>query len=115
VPVRGVIAFTYVVSGCLAGVVGVLFTSQFSSGSASFGAGYELAAITAVVIGGSSLSGGKGKIFGTLLGTLVIAVIQNGMNLLGVISYAQRIILGVIIVGAALVDRWRQSQDRRGN
>jgi ribose/xylose/arabinose/galactoside ABC-type transport system permease subunit len=68
---------------------------------------YELLVIAAVVVGGASLSGGRGKILGTLIGALVIAVIQNGMNLLGVDPFLQKVVLGYVILGAVLLDRWR--------
>ena len=69
---------------------------------------YELYVIAAVVVGGTSLSGGEGKILGTLIGAFIIAVIQNGMNLLGVESYTQKIVLGLVILGSVLLDRLRR-------
>lgn len=107
VPVQRVVWAVYTLSGLLAGLGGVLTASQFKSGSANYGLQYELYVIAAVVVGGTSLSGGKGKIFGTLIGAFVIAVIQNGMNLMGVRSSRQLIMLGVIIVAAVLLDRLR--------
>jgi ribose transport system permease protein len=68
---------------------------------------YELYVIAAVVVGGTSLSGGKGRMFGTLVGAFTIAVIQNGMNLCNVESYTQKIVLGLVILGAVLLDRLR--------
>jgi ribose transport system permease protein len=65
---------------------------------------YELYAIAAVVVGGTSLAGGEGRVLGTLIGALIIAVIQNGMNLTGVQSYQQKIVLGGVILGAVLLD-----------
>jgi ribose transport system permease protein len=69
---------------------------------------YELYVIAAVVVGGTSLSGGQGHIFGTLIGALIIAVIQNGMNLMGLESYTQKIVLGTIILLAVILDRWKR-------
>jgi ribose transport system permease protein len=69
---------------------------------------YELYVIAAVVVGGTSLSGGSGKVFGTLIGALLIAVIENGMNLKGVGSYTQKIVLGLVILGAVLLDRLKR-------
>ena len=66
---------------------------------------YELYVIAAVVVGGTSLAGGEGKILGTLIGAFIIAVIQNGMNLTGVESYTQKVVLGLVILGAVLLDR----------
>ena len=79
--------------------------SQFRSGAPTYGTMYELYVIAAVVVGGTSLSGGEGKVSGTLLGALLIAVIQNGMNLTGLGSYTQKVVLGALILGAVLVDR----------
>jgi len=108
VPVRRVVLLSYVVSGALAGVAGVLMVSQFASGKATFGATYELQVIAAVVVGGASLSGGQGKMFGTLLGALLIGVVGNGMNLMGIEGDPQKIVLGLVILAAALLDRLKQ-------
>jgi ribose transport system permease protein len=69
---------------------------------------YELYVIAAVVVGGASLSGGSGRMFGTLIGALTIAVIQNGMNLTNVESYTQKVVLGLVILGAVMLDLLRQ-------
>ena len=113
VNVGAVLVFAYTFSAALAGLGGVLLASQLKSGSPTYGLSYELYVIAAVVVGGASLSGGEGKIFGTLIGALIIAVIQNGMNLTGVESYTQKIVLGAVILGAVLLDMlkkrgWRQ-------
>lgn len=105
VPVQRVIVTVYVVSAALAGLGGVIIASQLQSGAPTYGVMYELYVIAAVVVGGTSLSGGEGKILGTLIGAFVIAVIQNGMNLLGLRSYDQVIVLGSIIILAVLFDR----------
>jgi ribose transport system permease protein len=108
VPVRRVLLLVYTVSGALAGLGGVVMASQLQSGAPTYGQMYELYVIAAVVVGGTSLSGGEGKVFGTLLGALLIAVIQNGMNLTGVESYTQRVVLGAVILGAVLLDRLKK-------
>lgn len=110
VPVRRVVVASYVLSGALAGLGGVILASQFTSGAPTYGQNYELQVIAAVVVGGTSLSGGEGKMSGTLLGTLIIAVIQNGMNLLGVGSHMQKIVLGGVILSAVLLDRLKQGR-----
>jgi ribose transport system permease protein len=69
---------------------------------------YELYVIAAVVVGGTSLAGGEGSMIGTLVGALIIAVIQNGMNLVGIESYTQRVVLGGVILAAVLLDRLRR-------
>jgi ribose transport system permease protein len=94
----------------LAGLGGVITASQLRSGSATYGNMYELYVIAAVVVGGTSLSGGEGKMPGTLIGALTIAVIQNGMNLANVESYTQRVVLGLVILGAVLLDKLRHAR-----
>jgi ribose/xylose/arabinose/galactoside ABC-type transport system permease subunit len=76
-----------------------------NSGQPNAGLMYELDVIAAVVVGGTSLSGGRGTIVGTLIGTLLIGVLRNGLNLLNVGSYVQQILVGLVIVGAVLLDR----------
>lgn len=107
VPVNRVLMFAYLVSGLLAGLGGVVMASQLKSGSPTYGGMYELYVIAAVVVGGTSLSGGKGTMLGTLTGAFIIAVIQNGMNLTNVESYTQKVVLGTVILGAVLVDKLR--------
>ncbi|MBI4604360.1 MAG: ABC transporter permease [Planctomycetes bacterium] len=104
VPVRHVILFVYGLCGALAGSGGVVMASQLKSGAPTYGQMYELYVIAAVVVGGASLSGGEGKVLGTLIGAFIIAVIQNGMNLTGVESYTQKVVLGLVILGAVLLD-----------
>ena len=104
VRVRAVLIFVYGLCGALAGLGGVVMASQLKSGSPTYGQMYELYVIAAVVVGGASLSGGQGKILGTLIGAFIIAVIQNGMNLTGVESYTQKVVLGLIILSAVLLD-----------
>lgn len=91
--------------GALAGLGGVTVASQFTNGSPTYGQWAELDAIAAAVVGGASLDGGRGTIFGTVIGALIIAVIRNGMNLLGVDPYLQKIWLGLVILAAVLLDR----------
>jgi ribose transport system permease protein len=107
VPVRRVLLLAYVTCGLLAGLGGVIMASQLKSGSPTYGSMYELYVIAAVVVGGTALSGGEGKILGTLIGAFIIAVIQNGMNLTNIESYTQKVVLGLVILAAVLVDRVR--------
>ena len=96
----------YVLSGALAGLSGVMLSSRVISGPPNLGQGYELAAIAAVVIGGASLLGGRGIIWGTLLGLLLIQTLNNGLDILVVPAYWQKVINGVLIVAAVAVDVW---------
>jgi ribose transport system permease protein len=107
VPVQLILLLVYSVSGALAGLGGVVLASQLKSGAPTYGLMYELYIIAAVVVGGTSLSGGEGKILGTLIGVFIIAVIQNGMNLTGVTTFSQRVVLGLVILGAVLLDRFK--------
>ncbi|PBP67614.1 sugar ABC transporter permease, partial [Pseudomonas syringae] len=108
--VRKVMFSVYVVSGLLAGLAGVVLSARTTSALPQAGMSYELDAIAAVVIGGTSLSGGTGSIVGTLFGALLIGVINNGLNLLGVSSYYQQVAKGLIIVFAVLIDVWRKKK-----
>jgi ribose transport system permease protein len=102
------LAFVYVVSGLVSGLGGVIMASQLKAGAPIYGQGYELYVIAAAVVGGTSLSGGEGRIFGTLIGAFIIAVIRNGMNLMNVESYTQKVVLGLVILGAVLIDMLRR-------
>lgn len=103
--VGGVLVFAYTMCGLLAGLGGVVMASQLRSGSPTYGGMYELYVIAAAVVGGTSLSGGRGRMFGTLTGAFIIAVIQNGMNLMNIESYTQKVVLGLVILGAVVVDQ----------
>jgi ribose transport system permease protein len=98
----------YVISGALAALAGLLLMSRFSSGSPQTGLGYELSVIAAVVVGGTSLMGGRGAIVGTFFGALLIGVLNNVMNLLNIESYTQQIVLGAVILLAVIVDELRK-------
>ncbi|SDJ38297.1 ABC transporter permease [Paenibacillus naphthalenovorans] len=95
----------YAISGLAAGLAGILLSSRVMTGSPVLGIGYELDAIAAVVIGGTSLAGGRGTIVGTVIGVLIIGIMNNGLDLLNVSSYYQQIVKGVIIVLAVLLDK----------
>ena len=97
--------WVYTLSGAMSAMAGVILTSRLNSAQPTAGTGYELDAIAAVVLGGTSLTGGRGWIFGTLMGALLIGVLNNGLNLLGVSSFYQQVIKGVVILLAVLIDR----------
>lgn len=108
--VRKVKLMVYAISGLTASIGGIILTSRLASGQPNAGVGYELYAIAASVVGGSSLSGGEGTIVGTLIGALIIGVLNNGMNLANVDSYLQKVILGGIILGAVLLDQIKRKR-----
>lgn len=97
----------YAISGFLSALAGLIMISRLDSAQPTLGDGYELDAIAAVALGGTSMSGGRGKIVGTFAGVLIIAVLNNGMNILGVNSYYQDVIKAVVILVAVLSDRKR--------
>ncbi len=100
----------YTLCGALAGIAGLILTARTGSAQTNAGAGYELDAIAAVVIGGTSMAGGVGTLVGTFFGVLIIGVMNNGLDLLGVQSYYQQIIKGALIVLAVLLDPSRKQQ-----
>lgn len=103
-----VILTTYLISGFLAGLAGLILTARTTAALPQAGVAYELDAIAAVVIGGTSLGGGRGTLIGTLFGALIIGTINNGLDLLGVSSYYQQVVKGAIIVCAVMLDTNRR-------
>ena len=97
----------YSISGIMASISGLIITSRLSSAQPTAGASYEMDAIAAVVLGGTSLSGGKGRILGTLIGALIIGVLNNGLNIIGVSAFWQQVVKGVLILIAVLIDRFK--------
>ncbi|WP_407946628.1 ribose ABC transporter permease RbsC [Pontibacillus halophilus] len=95
----------YSLAGLLSALAGAILTSRLNSAQPTAGTSYELDAIAAVVLGGTSLSGGRGLIVGTLIGALIIGTLNNGLNLLGVSSFFQMVVKGVVIIIAVLIDR----------
>jgi ribose transport system permease protein len=107
IPVPFVLIFVYGVSGLLSGLGGAMSASRLYSAQGQLGIGYELDAIAAVILGGTSFSGGIGNVFGTLVGALIIAVLNNGLTLLNVSFYWQLVIKGAVIVLAVTLDKLR--------
>lgn len=111
-PVRRRLALVYVLSGLAAGLAAVVYVAHIGQARSDAGAGYELHAITAVVLGGASVAGGRGTIVGTLLGLFILAVLQNGLQLAALPSELTGVLTGVVLVTAITIDRLRDS--RRG-
>ncbi|MBT2538895.1 ABC transporter permease [Arthrobacter sp. ISL-69] len=108
--VKKVTIWVYVAAGALAGLGGIVLASRLDSSQPSAGTGYELDVIAAVVIGGASLSGGVGRIGGTVIGVLIIGVLRNGLNLLGVSPFIQQIVIGLVIAVAVMADVLRRKR-----
>jgi inositol transport system permease protein len=111
--VNRVIASVYVIMGFFAGLGSFVLAARLNSAEAVAGTGYELTVIASVVIGGTSLFGGSGTIFGTVIGSILIGVLLNGLVLMNVSSYIQQIVIGVIIVLAVAFDTFAKSRRRR--
>lgn len=107
VKVERIVASTYVWCGALAGVAGVMLASRLQSGQPTAGEFYELTAIAAVVLGGASLHGGEGRLYKSVIGVFIMVVLGNGLNLMNVDSYWQRVAIGAVIIAAAAADRFR--------
>lgn len=105
IPASNVKMMVYIICGFMAGLSGIMQACRVVVGQPNAGEGYELQAISAVVIGGTALSGGIGKMWGTIVGAFIIGVLGNGLDLLGVSSYWQKVISGIIIIAAVLLDR----------
>jgi ribose transport system permease protein len=110
IKVRPLTVWVYVASGVLAGLAGLVLSARLDSSQPSAGLGYELDAIAAVVIGGASLSGGIGGIGGTVVGVLIIGVLHNGLNLVGVSPFIQQVIIGCVIAAAVTIDKFRRQE-----
>lgn len=110
IKVNRVLLFVYSISGLFAGLAGAMSASRLYGANGNWGTGYELDAIAAVVLGGTSLMGGVGSIWGTVIGALIIGVMNNGLTILGVSSFWQYVAKGAVIVLAVMLDKWRQKQ-----
>jgi ribose/xylose/arabinose/galactoside ABC-type transport system permease subunit len=103
----------YTLSGALAGLAGMLFMARINSGDPTAGLTYELTAITAAIIGGTNLFGGRGSILGTMIGALIMGVLQNGLNLLAVQSYYQQMAIGAVLILAVFIDQYQIRRESR--
>ena len=108
VKVKRVQAMVYVLAGIFAGLGSIMLTARLNYATPIAGSGYELDTIAAVVIGGTSLSGGQGKIIGTLIGALMLGMLKNGLTICNVAVYYQQIIIGVVIIMAVFADRMKE-------
>ncbi len=113
VRVNRVKIIVYMISGFCAAVVGLIITSQLVAAHPATGTSYELNAIAVVVLGGTSLSGGRGSIFGTIVGSFVIGVLNNGMVLIGLSDFVQTAITGFVIIAAVVIDQFQQRLQRQ--
>jgi ribose transport system permease protein len=113
VPVRFHKAMVYALSGLVSALAAAILTARLNSAQPIAGMMYELDAIAATVIGGTSLLGGQGRVSGTLIGALIMGVLRNGLNLLGISSFLQQVVIGLVIVGAVLLDSLLKTGDRR--
>ena len=103
----------YTLSGFLAGLAGLIYMARVNAGDPTAGINYELTAITAAIIGGTSLFGGKGSILGTMVGALIMGVLQNGLNLLGVPSFWQQVAIGVVLILAVYIDQLQAGKEKK--
>jgi ribose transport system permease protein len=110
VRVKRVITSVYVIAGACAGLAGVIFAARVISAQPTAGTGYELDAIAAVVLGGTSLAGGRGRIVGTLIGSVILGVLSTGLILMNVPFFTQLLIKGIVIILAVAIDSLKQRQ-----
>jgi ribose transport system permease protein len=108
IQVKKMLLWVYLINGLLCGFAGIILASRLSTGQPTAGTGYELDVIAACVIGGASLSGGKGSILGAIIGALIMGILRNGCNLLDISEFWQKIAIGIIIVMAVFVDQYRK-------
>jgi len=110
IKVSTILLFVYAMNGLCSGLGGAMSASRLYGANGNWGVGYELDAIAAVVLGGTSLNGGVGSIWGTVVGALIIGVMNNGLTILGLSSFWQYVAKGAVIVIAVVLDKWRQKQ-----
>jgi ribose transport system permease protein len=106
--VKKVLILVYSISGFLSALAGIIMTSRLNSGQPILGEMIELDGIAAVVIGGTAMSGGQGGLFGTMMGVLIIIFLHNGLNIIGVSAFWQKVAIGLVILGAVLIEQIRQ-------
>ncbi len=110
VPVSAITISTFTLCGMTAGIAGVMLAARLQSGQPTAGEFYDLTSIAAVLLGGAALHGGEGRLYKSIVGVLIMTVLTNSLNLIGVDSYWQRIAIGLVIIVAAAADQFRQSR-----
>jgi ribose/xylose/arabinose/galactoside ABC-type transport system permease subunit len=110
IPVDRISIVVYVLSGATAGLAGILAAARLGTAQASAGTGFELTVIAAVIIGGTSMFGGSATIIGTVIGSLLLAVLSNGMTIIGLSPFYQNLLVGIVIVFAVALDQWRRNR-----
>lgn len=110
---KRVLRIVYTISGFMCGIAGVVLAGRVSTANANAGTTFDTDAIASCIIGGASFTGGKGTIWGTLIGSMLIAVIRNGLNLLGAQTDVQYIIIGLVIIFAVLIDVTREKSEAK--
>ena len=113
IPSKNVLTFVYTLSGFMAGLAGVVSVGRLASANANAGSTYDNDAIAACIVGGASFTGGKGTIWGTLIGALLMAVIRNGLNLAGASNDIQYIVIGAVIILAVTIDVFRNKMEAK--
>ena len=111
IPSKNVLTFVYALSGFMAGMAGVVSVGRLASANANAGTTYDNDAIAACIVGGASFTGGKGTIWGTLIGAMIMAVIRNGLNLMGASNDLQYIVIGAVIILAVTIDVVRNKME----
>ena len=111
IPSKNVLTFVYALSGFMAGMAGIVCVGRLASANANAGATYDNDAIAACIVGGASFTGGKGTIWGTLIGAMIMAVIRNGLNLMGASNDLQYIVIGAVIILAVTIDVVRNKME----
>jgi len=113
IPSKNVLTFVYTLSGFMAGMAGIVSVGRLASANGNAGSTYDNDAIAACIVGGASFTGGKGTIWGTLIGALLMAVIRNGLNLAGAKNDVQYIVIGSVIILAVTIDVFRNKMEAK--
>jgi len=113
VPVKNTLYYAFILSSITAGLAGALMTARLNAADATMGDAYGLQTVAAVVVGGTSLLGGEGGVIGTVIGALLLTIIVNVMNLLGISSFAQSMVVGIVILTMVLFDSYTRTKQEK--